>query len=226
MKDKKVLIVGNKPYSNFKLDKIVDSFDIIYRCNLTGPGNNNGTKFGRLAMCDHIYLNFVSKSLGKEQIFDIYGSEYDNTYLSDWYDYFKVNRSNFEEVFHMPYDISQWNNMLGSYGCPHRFTKIPRTGYSTIFKALRDSSNEVFVCSFSLANDEFRKSLGLKDKTAKAEGSGCHDKNGEINILTWLHNNKKVDASLCMLDDTEELSMTLIDNMEPSKFILDLINQE
>jgi len=230
MTNKKVLIVGNKPYENFKFDDIIDSFDIIYRCNLAWPDNNNGTKFGRLAMCDHIYLNFVSKSLSKKEIFDLYGSGYDNAYLSDWYDWFQSNKPNFEEIFHMAYNTSQWNSILSSYGCPHQVTRIPRTGFSTIFKALSESteshsSSEVFVCCFSLSGDEFRKSFGLKDETAKAEGQGCHDKNNEVNILTWLHNNQKVDASLCMLTDTEEPTLQT-DNMQPSPFILDLINKK
>jgi len=55
MKKQKVLILGNKQYYNFRLNDIVDSFDIIYRFNMALPGKNNGTKLGKLAMCSHVY---------------------------------------------------------------------------------------------------------------------------------------------------------------------------
>ena len=38
MERQKVLILGNKHYYNFKLNDIIDSFDIVYRFNLAYPG--------------------------------------------------------------------------------------------------------------------------------------------------------------------------------------------
>jgi len=226
MKGKKVLVLGNKPYSNFKLNNIIDSFDIIYRCNLAWPGKNNGTKFGKLAMCNHIYENFVKKSVSKEQSIKPYENDYDNAYLSDWYDWFQVNKENFDEVFHQNEQTgNQWNEMLKNYGCPHKFTRTPRTGYSTIFRNLINNNSEIYVSSFSLDDDEIRESIGLKIDKAKSEGSGCHSKSDETNILTWLHNNEKIDASLCMLEDTEEISIKS-NNMKFSKFILDLVKKK
>tara|TARA_R110001606_G_scaffold387501_1_gene552198 strand:+ start:104 stop:388 length:285 start_codon:yes stop_codon:yes gene_type:complete len=49
MKEKeKMIIIGNKPYFNFKLDSIIDSFGRNVRCNMSIPNLNNGTK------CDKI----------------------------------------------------------------------------------------------------------------------------------------------------------------------------
>tara|TARA_R110000824_G_scaffold3379_2_gene15981 strand:- start:3338 stop:4021 length:684 start_codon:yes stop_codon:yes gene_type:complete len=223
---KKVLVVGNKPYSNFKLNKIADSFDITYRCNFARPDHNNGTKFGRLAMCCHIYENFVRNPASKKKMMEIYSDEFDTTFLNDWFDFYQLNKTRFEEIFYQQPEASQWNKMLDGYGCPHRFTKEPRTGYSAVFRALRDEpNNEVYVMSFSLAGDEYRKSRGVKEKTARAEGHGCHSMSDEINILSWLHNNKTVDASLCMLNDTKELNIQADKYMKPSEFILDLIDK-
>ena len=229
MKDKKVLIIGNKPYYNFKLNDIIDSFDVIYRCNLTWPGKNNGTKFGKLAMCQHVYNNFVGNPASKEQIIEIYKGEYDITYLSNWYDFFQENKENFDEMFHQnEYKWGEWNNMLAEYGSPHRFSKMATTGYSVIFRNLAEGNNKVYVAAFSLSTDEARRTVGVTDATVEKEnlGGGCHSFSDELKILNWLHRNEKVDASLCMLDDTEELSMnTNGGSIEPSKFILDLINR-
>ena len=89
MKKEKVLILGNKQYYNFKLDDIIDSFDKVYRFNMAWPGKNNGTKFGNLAMCSHIYLNLVEEPVSKDEIMRIYGDEMEKQFLYDWYDFFQ-----------------------------------------------------------------------------------------------------------------------------------------
>jgi len=229
MKDKKVLIIGNKPYNNFKFNNIMDNFDLIYRFNLAWPGNNNGTKFGKLAMYQHVYNNFVVNPVSKERIIEIYKGDYDLTYLSDWYDFFQENKENFDEIFHQnEYNWQQWNGMLEEYGSPHRFSKMATTGYSIIFRNLAEGNNKVYVLGFTLCDDEIRESIGDEDGIALARnrGDSCHSSSDEKSILGWLHNNKKIDASLCMLDDTEELSMnTNGGSIEPSKFILDLLKE-
>ena len=61
----------------------------------------------------------------------------------------------------------------------------------------------------------------------KNQGESCHSFSEESRILAWLHNNKKVDASLCMLEDTDELSLKTNEyNTEPSEFILNLLNNK
>ena len=130
MTRQKILILGNKPYYNVKLNNIIDSFDVIYRFNLARPGENNGTKFGKLAMCQHVYNNFVRDSISKKQIIDIYESDYSATFVSDWYDFFQENKNNFDEIFHQnEHKWRQWNRMLEQYESPHRFSKMATTGY-------------------------------------------------------------------------------------------------
>ena len=220
MTRQKVLILGNKNYYNFKLDNIIDSFDVIYRCNLARPGENNGTKFGKLAMCGHVYQNFVLKPLSKEQAVDLYKTDYIDTFVSDWYDFFQENKENFDEIFHQDeHNWGEWNRMLEEYGSPNRFSKMATTGYSTIFRNLAEGDNKVYVSGFK--------------KIYEAEQSIYYDEahydtiyRDEIKILNWLHNNKKVDASLCMLEDVEEPTLkTNVCNTEPSEFILDLLNK-
>jgi len=229
----KILILGNKYYSNLKLDDIVDSFDVVYRFNLARPGTNNGTKFGKLVMCSHIYHNWVLNPLSKESMVELYGWEYTDDFVSEYYDFFSKNKEKFDEIYHQNEDIwHQWNYILEDYNSPHRFSKMATSGYSTIFKLLYEVSDEdtIYVAGFTLSEKETRRSVGeeysfalLKNKE-EIENT-CHSFSEEKNILAWLHNNKKIDASLCMLEDTEEF--TLEDNAHntvPSQYILDLLN--
>jgi len=221
----KVLILGNKQYYNFKLNNIVDSFDVIYRFNMCCPGNNNGTKFGKLAMCQHMYLNFVTNLCTKEQIIQKYGHELETEFLNDWYDFFEDNKQNFDEIYYERADTRLCNKMLEDYKSPHRFRKMASSGYSVIFKNLA-AGNEVHVMGFTLCGEEIRKSLGENEAVAKLknEGGGSHSFSDERNILAWLHNNKKIDATLCMVEDTEKLSFrTNQYGTEPSEAMLELL---
>jgi hypothetical protein len=222
-----ILILGNKHYYNFKLDTIIDSFDIIYRFNLAEPGRNNGTKFGKLAMCHHVYHYFVSSPVSKSQIINMYQSDYTAEFVSEYYDFFEENKEKFDEIFHQDENNwQQWNGMLKEYGSPHRFSKMSTTGYSTIFRNLQEGNENIYVSGFSLCDKEIRQSIGEEDDFAlsRNQGSGCHSYSDERNILAWLHNNKKIDASLCMLEDTEQPSLKVNKyNTVPSQHILDLL---
>ena len=226
----KILVLGNKPYYNIKLNNIIDSFDVIYRFNLARPGENNGTRFGKLAMCQHVYNNFVRNPISKKQIIDKYKSDYSIIFISDWYDFFQENKNNFDEIFHQnEHNWGQWNRMLEEYGSPHRFSKMATTGYSTIFRKLAEGNHQIYVSGFTLCDNEIRKTIGEEDNfaLAKNQGHGCHSFTDERNILAWLHNNKKIDASLCMLEDTEQFSLKAnVYNTAPSQYILDLLKRE
>ena len=230
MSKQKVLVLGNKPYYNLNLSSVIDSFDVVYRFNLARPGQNNGTKFGRLAMCSHVYQNFVNNPISKEHIINIYQSDYTAEFVNDWYDFFQENKEKFDDIFHQnEYKWQQWNSMLEDYGSPHRFSKMATTGYSTIFSNLQEGNENIYVSGFTLCDKEIRQTIGEEDDfaLAKNQGRGCHSFSDERDILAWLHNNNKIDASLCMLEDTEKPTLKNNSyNTEPSEFILDLLNEE
>ena len=109
----KILILGNKHYNCLKLDHIVDSFDVIYRFNLARPGTNNGSRFGKLVMCGHMYKNWVLDPLSKESMIKEYGWEYTDDFVSEYYDFFYENKEKFDEIYHQNENIwNQWNNIL------------------------------------------------------------------------------------------------------------------
>ena len=162
MKKQKVLIIGNKEYSNFQFKGTLDNFDVVYRFNLAWPCKNNGAKFGKLAMCQHVYNTFVANPVSKERAIEIYKDEYDLEYLSDWYDFFQENKENFDEIFHQnEHNWPEWNRMLGEYGSPYRFSKMATTGYSIIFKNLAEGNNEIYVLGVTSRNNESTESIGV-----------------------------------------------------------------
>jgi len=201
---------------------------VIYRFNLARPDINNGTKFGRLAMCSHVYQNFVSSPVSKERMIEIYQSDYTAKFVSDYYDFFQENKEKFDDIFHQSeHDWDEWNSMLEHYGSPYKFSKMATTGYSTIFRNLQECNQNIYVLGFTLCDDDSSDLIGQGSLRFIEQEHSCHSYSNERKILAWLHNNKKIDASLCMLEDTKKLSLK--DNVYstvPSQFILDLLDRK
>jgi len=227
MSNDSIIIVGNKPSVNLNLDRVLDSFNDIYRFNLCVVGKNNGTKFGKLAMCCHIYRNYMEKQYSIDQTLRTYGSELEETFLREWYDFFHINKNKYKKIYYQPNKMHEWNNMLNTYGCSYRFSRSARTGYSTIFENLK-KDNKIYVTGFTLIDDEIQKTMGEINSFAEAKNKGLvkrhHNFVEESKILAWLHNNGKIDASLCMLKDTAEPSFEKNSyNTEPSDFIISFV---
>ncbi len=159
-----------------------------------------------------------------------YKKDCEVSFLKEWYCFFLQNKKNFDEIFYERENNSgKWNEMLKDYGSPHRLTKIPSTGYSTIFRLLLNNDNDLYVSGFTLCAQEQRETLGDSSELAnrRAKEGNCHSFSDEREILAWLHNNGKVDASLCMLADTEGLSFKKnIYSTQPSKYIIKLLQEE
>mgnify|MGYP003155614121 FL=1 len=150
-------------------------------------------------------------------------------FLENWYDFFQLNKHKFDKIFYENnYNSATCNSKLQKYGCPHRFSKMVSSGYSIIFKNLHELK-KIYVSGFTLCSNEFRKTSGEKDEYAavKNKGDGYHSFLDENKILAWLHNNNKLDASLCMLEDTADIVFKPNSyNTKPSKFIVDLVEKE
>ena len=207
-----VIVIGNKPYKNISLNKIIDSFAINYRCNMSLPDKNNGSKQHNLGLCIHLYDNLISRKIGREAFINIYKSEYRETEINEFFDNF--DKKLYNNVYFAKDNVGTYNQMLGTYGIPYRFNKQPRTGYSIMFDRLI-AGETVFISNFSVT-DEPRVSYYVKEAAYETE---CHSKEDELKIIRWLHNNGKIDATLCMLVDTDELTLNC-KGMKPTKFML------
>ena len=95
---------------------------------------------------------------------------------------------------------------------------MPRTGYTSLFENLI-AGEKVFVSNFSIYDEE-RVTYYVKPE--KYENLNYHSKEEEVLILGWLHNNGKIDASLCLLDDTETATFNC-KRFSPTIKIIDLV---
>ena len=186
-----MILIGNKPYNNLKLDKIIDNFDKNIRQNFGMPNNNNGTKIYIQYLNIHVYDNLIKKDNIQK-----YYSKIDQGYLKTFKDFFKIN--NYHKILRQNNnEYRKYNDFLKKNNCPYTFTKIPRVGCNSIFYCLLNNINPVYITNYSLIENDNNKHFYNNCKT-----SDCHNVIDEINIIKWLHNNNYLDATLSNLNDT------------------------
>lgn len=222
-----MIIIGNKPYKYFLLDNIIDSFDRNIRCNFGLPNYNNGNKTYVQFLNCHVYENIHKNNLKGY-------TNADKEYMTKFIKIFNIN--NYKQIIRQNNSLqATYNTYLKSINCPFKFHKLPRMGCNAIFDTLlkingtkrfiQDDNldiSKLFLSHFSLTNENNQidhiYNVNLKP-------SDCHDIYDEINIITWLHNNKIIDATLCNLNDTT-LPTFDCSIIKPSIYITNLLLKE
>jgi len=225
MIDNQDLIIGNKPYITLPLNNIINSFKTNTRCNMGVPNHNNGTKLNRLALCNHLYANLIQKESTLEQLMLIYRQEYKRDCIIDFFNHFSESKDKYGTIYYAEPNQVNYNKILQSYKCPYVFHLQPRTGYVVLLDNLL-KGNFVYISHFSI-HDEIRLTYYVKDYVFEREeaNKSCHSKTDELKILRWLHNQKIIDATLCMLCDDEQPTLDCR-GMKPSQTIIDLLCEE
>lgn len=216
------LIIGNKKYCKLPLNSLIDNFENNVRFNLSLPNNNNGTKYDKIILNNHIH-NSLEYSLDKS--INIYSSifDIDKSYLNNFYSNYKKYKTIIKQKY-QGNTYKKLNDKLKSIGCPHKFIMLPRVGIQEIMDNL---DKKPYVIGFSIKSGLSEKhnyinnlKYGDINKTEK-ERTG-HDEESEIKILLWLHNKGYIDATLCMLED-KELPFIKYENIIPSEYIIYLL---
>ena len=216
----KYIVIANNPYKSLKLDGLIDSFEKNCRCNMAMPNNNNGTKYFDQYLNTHVYDKFLKEK------WDYDFCKRENKYYLSRDDHLKrfseeIRGDKFRNIYRQEHHSNKpFNNLLSKIKSPFLFKKNPRLGLEAIFRNL-DSNVELYATCFSIKKDEPLNSL----THARTETSDCHDKNSEIDILIWLHENNHIDATFCALED-EEVPVIDCSIIKPKKNSLDLIWEE
>ena len=213
------IIIGNKPYKNLQVNKLLDSFAGNVRCNMGIPKENNGSVKDELAVCSHIFDNFVKQKSSWDTVVKVYREEYKEDYLKYFYENFSIEDYNFVWYADASDVSERYNSFLARKKCPYRFTKQPRTGFVCVLEKVLSRSSP-FVFGFSLT-EETRRTYYVNDFVFQKEdeNKSCHSKQDEVKILRWLHEKKFIDATLCMLKD-ESFPILECGGLESSSIIV------
>jgi hypothetical protein len=219
---KNVIVVGNKPLENIDLSFIIDEFDEVYRCNMAFVDSNNGTKRDFLGLCNHLYDKLIknSSSYDIQRIINSYKNSYKEESIRSFFTNFQKTKHEYKSIFYARPKGNMYNKYLKKHGCPHFFSKQPRTGFVIMMENLL-LNNKVSISHFSIY-DEIRVSHYVKKTHYE---SSCHSSKDELKILRWLHQNNLIDASLCLLKNEEFPTFKCVD-LFPTDLILDKFRQK
>ena len=231
------LIIGNYPYKNINFDNILNNFKENVRCNYFNINTNNGNKGGEISCCIFIFEDlkktFDFKTNERKQSFDCFFKKYKKTgeYIEEQ---FKVFYAIFNApLFHKIYDIrtlltvESANEYLKKIKCPFMCTCFPRVGFLTIIYKLVNNETPI-ISHFTITNNEKRISAFTFTRASEhLDNTGCHkgSKTNELNIMRWLHKNKHIDLTLCMLEDNK-IPILNCDGLIPSDFIVGELKKE
>ena len=200
-----LLIIGSKKYNNLEINDIIDNF-ICFRCNLAVPNGKNGNKCNGFFLNNHLYENLINKNVNKETFLNYYKikSKDDKDRFITVYNKFNEIKNKLDFIItnhRFNLILNNSNSFLNHIGCKIRFKKILSIGYSGILISLMNNfnNNKIFVFGFSI--NKLRMSFYYNDEK---KPRGCHDFENELEILKWLHNNKYIDITLCLLEDSNE----------------------
>jgi len=187
-----IIILGGKPCT-LDLTDILYSFDYVCRININMKYKTSENK-------DIFYVNnHVNQLIIKQRIPPLVLKKGNYHYvdlkgLTEFHN--MLNNKEYGQIIEQ-YESGRCttsNNILKKLGCPLQFIKAPRCGYQAILYFLQ-KGYKVSVAGFSFV-DEINYTEGNIENV-----SSCHDTFSELKILYWLHENKYIDATLCMLEN-------------------------
>lgn len=224
-----MIIIGNKPYYNLKLNAIIDNFNHNIRCNFGLPNYNNGTKKCVQYLNCHVYDNVNKNNI----IGYVKQTNSNEEYILNFIESF--DKKDYKHIFKQNVHSGPvYNNYLNSINCPYIFTKHPRLGCNALFDTLLQRNGtsaflknvnvdkNMYLSHFSLTNEN--NQIDHLYNVNRIPWNG-HDINDEINIIKWLHNNNKIDATLCNLKDND-LPTFDCSIIKPSIYITHLLLKE
>ena len=167
---------------------------------------------------------------------NVYSNEYKRDNIIDFVTYFDKSKYTTIELLDGTNNqyrekINKFLDSLSKNTAP-KFSKQIRTGMLSLLltlmkeiKSVESGKTELLVFGYSIKN-EVRMSSYVQEEICKLvhETSRYHDTDEELSVLRWLHDNKYIDVTLCMLTDTKKLKLDP-DNtqIKPTQKIVDII---
>jgi len=217
-----IICLGSKAYNQINISPIIDTFHPI-RHNFQLPNNNNGTKYGQYIFCNHLW-GYKDKTI--QDIINKYGEQsfslIKNTHLKKWKN--ALVNSKIKDISPQTNNWNIMNQYLVSIHSPVLFNALPRIGHLSMMSVLMQN-RKPFLFGYSLNNindsHQYTNKIFTKKDIKNIINITCHDYKQEMKILIWLHQNNYIDATLCSLVDTPDLTFDC-NIIQPTPYILEL----
>tara|TARA_R100001163_G_C5056406_1_gene192813 strand:- start:435 stop:1076 length:642 start_codon:yes stop_codon:yes gene_type:complete len=211
-----MIICGSRKYKNINLDPLVDSFDWIVRHNMLMQGCGYGQKLSsRQIINSHINRN-IDRGYVLGNWNNDYGKEYKTSpeVIEKFYNF---TQENSDRLFF--FEHNNGPTLFNILPNKHRTNCMPRVGMAYLAHAI-DKGDKPFLIGYSISEDTLLShSVCTKEKL----NTTCHNPHKEIEIIKYLHNEGKLDATFCCIEDKAEL--TLNDTIEHTEEALEILRR-
>ena len=196
------IICGSRKYYNINFDKIVDSFETIVRNNMLLPSNNYGKRNSNYQVLnshiEHNRIHGLSLSGWISNYSDKFGMS--ESHITRFFEYLKLDSVEFK--YFPENNTSLMYSILNRHHINHPITKQLRCGFGYIAESI-SSNIKPFLIGYSLDSN-----YALNKQYCNINGTGeCHNIDTEIVLIVKLHEAGLVDASLCAIKDSEDLTI-------------------
>ena len=216
-----LLIIGSKDYL-LNLSNILDRFKNNVRINTSIPNGRNGFVIDTLYLNNHVFDNLIKKRCSINTLKKIYSHIPSSTEnikklkkITDEKKYNKVKQQ---------FDIGRpvkSNLVLKNLGISQKLKLQGRCGLQCILEFLKNNHKNIVIYGFSVDEKNNKHITHKKDTRV----SNYHSVSEEHKIIKELHRKKLIDATLCMLEYTEEPILDCTE-LEPSEKCLKLLLEE
>lgn len=209
------IICGSKKYDNRNFNSIVDSFDTIVRSNMLLPDMGYGKNDSTIQVCNnHVYDHYLRKAEVDELAYE-YREKTNRDHVTKFRDFFMSTQAQFVHYEHNNLKAMRKIMFQHDIDCITNGFLL-KCGLAYVPECINNNIKP-FMVGFSLVEEDLTKH-GYNHHTNLYRG---HDHNGEINLIIELHKKELVDASLCLVEDKEELSFS--NHFAPTKEALEIL---
>lgn len=187
-----MIIIGGKKIK-LNINEIIDSIKKNVRCNLSLPHGTNGTKVEIIYLNNHVFRNYYINKKSVRELSNLYKT-ISEEHIKKLVEIIKDKRYS-SVVEMMETGNIKTNKILTSLGC-RKITGQLRCGYQAIIDYIEKGEKEIFVYGFSLSEKDNKTFYNSKDIQS------CHIPSQEFLLLKELHNKRRIDITLCLLEDS------------------------
>lgn len=198
-----VICCGSLPYKNIDINELVDSFDTIIRHNMLVPNCGYGRRDSTIHILNNHLNTYWKEKISINRWVKIYKNHYNisREHIEKFYNY--INQDNVNLINYPTNNTEVMQEICKNNNVEYNVSaKILRCGLSSVAACIADGFKP-FMIGYSINASTTLHHIYKNDRKINRK---LHNELEEITLIKSLHKAGLVDATLCCLEDKDQLS--------------------